>query len=241
MFPEGFTLRKPGPREAAPELGIGMLGYYQMGKAHTNALKKIPYIFWPPTVRPRLVGSCNHLSPASAASWLGVIADRGRGRGRDRARRALRLRRRGTRRRVASMHRRPSGRRAEGAGPDPPAGGAESGESTRDHPPGASRHHGRHPRRRRPARAPRRASARRASRRGHRSVPLGRSRRPGQAAAGGHLLRVLENGRRANGDAFHVPAVTAGHGDRAVGSGELERATRLELATLSLGNREAQP
>src|SRR4030042_4340197 len=58
MLPKGFVPSKKGLLEAAPELGIGMLGYYQMGKAHTNALKKIPYMFWPPTVRPRLVAIC---------------------------------------------------------------------------------------------------------------------------------------------------------------------------------------
>ena len=39
----------------APELGIGMLGYAFMGKAHTNAFKKIPYMMYPPAAIPRLV------------------------------------------------------------------------------------------------------------------------------------------------------------------------------------------
>lgn len=39
-----------------PELGIGMLGYAFMGKAHTNAFKKIPYMMYPPVAIPRLVG-----------------------------------------------------------------------------------------------------------------------------------------------------------------------------------------
>ncbi len=38
------------------EIGIGMLGYAFMGKAHSNAFKKIPYITWPPPLEPRLVG-----------------------------------------------------------------------------------------------------------------------------------------------------------------------------------------
>jgi|DewCreStandDraft_1066081.scaffolds.fasta_scaffold00172_29 predicted dehydrogenase len=38
-----------------PTIGIGMLGYAFMGKAHTNALKKIPYIVYPPPAIPRLV------------------------------------------------------------------------------------------------------------------------------------------------------------------------------------------
>jgi predicted dehydrogenase len=58
MLPEGFVLREQGPLEDAPELGIGILGYGFMGKAHTNAYIKIPYMFWPPTVRPRLVAMC---------------------------------------------------------------------------------------------------------------------------------------------------------------------------------------
>ena len=33
-----------------------MLGYAFMGKAHSNAFKKITYITWPPPLVPRLVG-----------------------------------------------------------------------------------------------------------------------------------------------------------------------------------------
>ncbi|MGB1287597.1 MAG: Gfo/Idh/MocA family protein [Aggregatilineales bacterium] len=40
----------------AKTLGIGMLGYAFMGKAHSNAFKKIPYMMYPPAVIPRLVG-----------------------------------------------------------------------------------------------------------------------------------------------------------------------------------------
>jgi predicted dehydrogenase len=38
-----------------PSIGIGMLGYAFMGKAHTNAFKKIAYITYPPPFLPRLV------------------------------------------------------------------------------------------------------------------------------------------------------------------------------------------
>jgi predicted dehydrogenase len=38
-----------------PEIGVGMLGYAFMGKAHSNALRKIAYMTWPPPMRPRLV------------------------------------------------------------------------------------------------------------------------------------------------------------------------------------------
>ena len=32
-----------------------MLGYAFMGKAHSNAFRKIDYMTWPPPLRPRLV------------------------------------------------------------------------------------------------------------------------------------------------------------------------------------------
>src|SRR5690349_25166599 len=38
-----------------PTLGIGMLGYAFMGKAHTNAFKKLDYIYTPPPAHVRLV------------------------------------------------------------------------------------------------------------------------------------------------------------------------------------------
>lgn len=38
-----------------PEVGVGMLGYAFMGKAHTNAYKKIPYMIYPPPAIPKLV------------------------------------------------------------------------------------------------------------------------------------------------------------------------------------------
>lgn len=37
-----------------PEIGIGMLGYAFMGKAHSNAFKKLPYIMYPPPAIPVL-------------------------------------------------------------------------------------------------------------------------------------------------------------------------------------------
>jgi len=41
--------------EDVPALGVGMLGYAFMGKAHTNAYKKLDYIYTPPPARARLV------------------------------------------------------------------------------------------------------------------------------------------------------------------------------------------
>lgn len=39
----------------APEVGVGMMGYAFMGKAHSNAFKTIPYMIYPPPAIPRLV------------------------------------------------------------------------------------------------------------------------------------------------------------------------------------------
>jgi predicted dehydrogenase len=38
-----------------PEIGVGMLGYAFMGKAHTHAYRTIAYMTWPPPLVPRLV------------------------------------------------------------------------------------------------------------------------------------------------------------------------------------------
>jgi len=37
------------------EIGVGMLGYAFMGKAHSNAYKTLPYMAWPPPYVPKLV------------------------------------------------------------------------------------------------------------------------------------------------------------------------------------------
>lgn len=41
-----------------PEIGVGMLGYAFMGKAHTNAYKKMPYMMYPPPATPKLLAIC---------------------------------------------------------------------------------------------------------------------------------------------------------------------------------------
>jgi predicted dehydrogenase len=41
--------------EDAPEIGVGMLGYAFMGKAHANGYRTLSYMTWPPPLRPRLV------------------------------------------------------------------------------------------------------------------------------------------------------------------------------------------
>jgi len=58
---------------AAPEIGFGMLGYAFMGKAHSNALKKIPYMMYPPVAIPKLVAIAgrNEAATAEAARRYG--------------------------------------------------------------------------------------------------------------------------------------------------------------------------
>ncbi len=52
----GFvTMGRAGAAQDVRTVGIGMLGYAFMGKAHTNALRKIGYVTWPPPANPRLV------------------------------------------------------------------------------------------------------------------------------------------------------------------------------------------
>jgi predicted dehydrogenase len=52
----GFvTMGEAASEGDIPSIGIGMLGYAFMGKAHSNALKKIAYMTWPPPYVPRLV------------------------------------------------------------------------------------------------------------------------------------------------------------------------------------------
>jgi len=71
----------------AREIGVGMLGYAFMGKAHSNAFRKIPYMTWPPPLVPRLVAVAgrNEQAVAEAAArygyerwttdWREIVAD----------------------------------------------------------------------------------------------------------------------------------------------------------------------
>ena len=56
----------PKGHGAVPEIGVGMLGYAFMGKAHTNAFKKIPYMMYPPPAIPRLIGICGLIEDEAA-------------------------------------------------------------------------------------------------------------------------------------------------------------------------------
>jgi predicted dehydrogenase len=53
----GFvTQSSAGGAAEAAEIGVGMLGYAFMGKAHSNAYRTLTYMTWPPPLRPVLVG-----------------------------------------------------------------------------------------------------------------------------------------------------------------------------------------
>ena len=70
-----------------PEVGVGMLGYAFMGKAHSNAYHKLSYMTWPPPMRPRLVAVAgrDELAVRAAAGrfgyadavtdWRALVAD----------------------------------------------------------------------------------------------------------------------------------------------------------------------
>jgi predicted dehydrogenase len=70
-----------------PEIGVGMLGYAFMGKAHSNAYRKIAYMTWPPPLLPRLVAICGRNEQAvaeaarrygyerAATDWRSLVAD----------------------------------------------------------------------------------------------------------------------------------------------------------------------
>jgi predicted dehydrogenase len=56
MSEVGFvTMGKAGSGAEVKPIGIGMLGYAFMGKAHANAYKTLAYMTWPPPLRPELV------------------------------------------------------------------------------------------------------------------------------------------------------------------------------------------
>jgi len=48
------------------EIGVGVLGYAFMGKAHTNAYIKMPIFFYPPPAKPKLVAICGRTEGAVA-------------------------------------------------------------------------------------------------------------------------------------------------------------------------------
>jgi predicted dehydrogenase len=68
-------------------IGVGMLGYAFMGKAHSNAFRKIAYMTWPPPLVPRLVAIAGRNADAvteaatrygyerSTTDWRDLVAD----------------------------------------------------------------------------------------------------------------------------------------------------------------------
>ena len=53
---QSFTsMAGPAAGDDIPEVGVGMLGYAFMGKAHSNAFRTIPYMMYPPPAIPRMV------------------------------------------------------------------------------------------------------------------------------------------------------------------------------------------
>ena len=69
MSEQSFTTMAGARAEGmAPEVGVGMLGYAFMGKAHSNAFKTIPYMMYPPVAIPRMVAVCGRNAEATAAA-----------------------------------------------------------------------------------------------------------------------------------------------------------------------------
>ncbi len=88
MSEVGFlTMGKAGDGGDVQPIGIGMLGYAFMGKAHSNAYKTLAYMTWPPPLLPRLVAVAGRDEAAVSeaarrygfaghvADWRELVAD----------------------------------------------------------------------------------------------------------------------------------------------------------------------
>jgi len=76
-----------GSAAEVPEIGVGMLGYAFMGKAHANAYRTLQYMTWPPPLRPVLVAIAGRNTEAVAEAaqrygfsesvhdWRALVAD----------------------------------------------------------------------------------------------------------------------------------------------------------------------
>jgi predicted dehydrogenase len=84
----GFvTQRAVTPVGDVAEIGIGMLGYAFMGKAHSNAYRTLDYMTWPPPLRPVLIALAGRNGEAvaeaarrygygeSVTDWRALVAD----------------------------------------------------------------------------------------------------------------------------------------------------------------------
>ncbi len=68
-------------------IGVGMLGYAFMGKAHSNGYRTLAYMAWPPPLEPRLVSIAGRDEQAVAEAarrfgferfvtdWRALVAD----------------------------------------------------------------------------------------------------------------------------------------------------------------------
>src|SRR6185437_2432030 len=89
MSEAGFTTTgRPigGGAEVRP-IGVGMLGYQFMGKAHSNAYRTLAYMTWPPPLRPQLVAIAGRDGAAvdeaalrygfadAVTDWRALVAD----------------------------------------------------------------------------------------------------------------------------------------------------------------------
>src|SRR3954462_13486910 len=78
MSEGGFTDRRESRATGAiPRIGVGMLGYAFMGKAHSNAYRTLAYMTWPPPLVPELVTIAGRTQEAvaEAATRYGFAAD----------------------------------------------------------------------------------------------------------------------------------------------------------------------
>jgi predicted dehydrogenase len=84
----GFmTMGRAEGGDEIPPIGVGMLGYAFMGKAHANGYKKLSYMAWPPPLMPRLVSIAGRDEQAVSAAarrfgferyvtdWRDLVAD----------------------------------------------------------------------------------------------------------------------------------------------------------------------
>ena len=81
MSKVGFvTMGESAGGDDIPTIGVGMLGYGFMGKAHSNAYKTLAYMTWPPPLMPQLVAIAgrNEEAVAEAARRYGFDRSRHR-------------------------------------------------------------------------------------------------------------------------------------------------------------------
>src|SRR5215207_7489228 len=88
MSEVSFTNRQESrATDEIPRIGVGMLGYAFMGKAHANAYRTLAYMTWPPPLMPELVAIAGRTEEAVAEAaarygfadhvtdWNAIVAD----------------------------------------------------------------------------------------------------------------------------------------------------------------------